>query len=252
MQLDWPKNFWEKPIQAETLQWFANTNGEFCNSPIGIALEFHGMGHNPPVAPPEPMNGLGLKCTEKNILYIAPYYGPWNWMNNTGVITTNEIVAAAQDRFSLLSSIPIVAVGGSMGGLSALTYTRYSPYNIVACATNCPVCDAVYSCGERPDVPRTLYNAFLHYSCSFFDAVRSVSPLHQITNLPQIPYYFVHGEADVDVALEPHSGKMVRALRERGHKVIFESVPDMAHCALEGEPLQRFYSFILEQFDSMQ
>jgi len=243
-----PDGFWERPIAAETLNWYAYTNALTTSNPKGIVLEFHGLGSDPPIDPPEPPSQLMSLCTGHDILYIAPHYGPWNWMNDVGVAITDEIIAAALDRFKLPTNVPVVSTGGSMGGLSALVYTCYARHNVVACAANCPVCDLVFHCGERPDLPRTIYNAFKHYPGAFIDAVCSASPLHLAGEMPFVPYYLVHGEADGAVCLEVHSQKLVGALREKGRSVTLESVPGMEHCALAGAPYERYHAFILAQF----
>lgn len=240
-----PETFWSRPIQAETLDRFAYTNEALCPHPKGIVLEFHGLGGNPPIQQPETPSELAQLCAVHDLLWVFPFYGPWSWMNDTGVSITNEIVQAALARFGLPTSAPVISTGGSMGGLSALIYTRYADANVVACAARAPVCDLVFHCSERPDLPRTIYNAFKHYPAPFLDAVQTASPLHQAGSMPPVPYYIVHGEADRAVGLEPHSRKLVKALQARGFDVTLETVPGMDHVAPTGGPLARYNAFIV-------
>ena len=102
---------------------------------------------------------------------------------------TEELLAALRIHYGLPKSLPTVAMGGSMGGLCALVYTRYARNTPVACVVNCPVCDLPFHYTERPDLPRTLYSAFMEDGADTLEeALRAHSPLHLAAELPDIPY----------------------------------------------------------------
>lgn len=229
-------------ITGGNLHRFAFTNQDTCAKPIrAVVLEFHGLGFGGMLGEPSPFFSL---CAEKGILAIFPYYGPWSWMNDTAVHYVDDIVDAVFEKYRLDAATPIISTGGSMGGLSALIYSRYAKRTPAACAANCPVCDLPYHFTERDDLPRTLYNAFEHYGCSFEEALESASPLHQVKNMPRIPYYIVHGDADQAVNKQRHSDRFVEAMRKEDHSVVYHEVPGMAHCAMDEETAKAYQDFI--------
>jgi len=146
------------------------------------------------------------------------------------------VVDAYIAREGLADDVPVVSTGGSMGGLSALIYTRYARRTPAACFANCPVCDLPYHATERPDLPRTVYLAFAHYECGLAEALRQHSPLHQAANLPRIPYYIVHGTADAAVSKTMHSDRLVERMRAEGFDLTYREIEGMTHCALENFP----------------
>lgn len=229
-------------ITAKTLAQFAYTNDQACTRPIkAVALEFHGLNST---AMLNGMSAFSAACARKGVLCIFPYYGPWSWMNDTAVRFTDAVVTAAYDKYHLNTGIPLISTGGSMGGLSALIYTRYAKKTPVACAANCPVCDLPYHLTERDDLPRTLYHAFGHYPCSFHDALESASPIHQVRNMPRIPYYIVHCDQDIAVNKQRHSDVFVDKMTKENHSVIYDIVPDQGHCQLTEEAFEKYLEFV--------
>ncbi|MBO4547737.1 MAG: prolyl oligopeptidase family serine peptidase, partial [Abditibacteriota bacterium] len=188
-------------------------------------------------------NDYTRDLAEKGIVYIFPYYGPWSWMNRSGVRFTDALVEAVFKGFSLPKNTPIVSTGGSMGGLSALVYPVYARRTPVAVAADSPVCDLVYHFGERPDLPRTLVAAFADYDCSLDQALRSASPIDLVKKMPKIRYYIVHGDKDVAVNKKAHPDRLVPEMKKAGLDVTYIEVPGMEHCNM-GEAAEGYYSFI--------
>ena len=184
----------------------------------------------------------GCFFAEKGMLYVIPYNNPWAWMNRQAVAYTDEIVDVLFSALSLPESTPVISTGKSMGGLSALVYMAYDKRTPAACITNFPVCDAVYHYTERPDLPRTLYSALFHEPGDLDTALRSISPLHLIPQLPQADYHIFHCQEDTAVAPQAHSQRFVRAMQQYGHKVTLELVPERGHCDLPKDVYQRFLS----------
>ena len=154
-----------KPINAQTLPLFAGCSGDVCSRPIrGIVVDFHGLGFQD--MPQEP-SAFARRCAEKGLLYLLPYDNPWSWMNDTAVRMVDEMVEAAREKYALPDDIPVVACGGSMGGLSCLIYTgpnarrrparRTARYAIcliiIPSARTCPV----PSIRRLPTIPATLW-----------------------------------------------------------------------------------------------
>jgi dipeptidyl aminopeptidase/acylaminoacyl peptidase len=165
------------------------------------------------------------------VLFINPYTNPWCWMNKAAVDYTDEILDVLFEKYNLPKDTKIVSTGGSMGGLSALVYTRYAKRTPVACVTNCPVCDLVYHFTEREDLPRTIYSAFAEFDGTFDEALRAHSPLHLANTMPKIPYTVFHCEDDGAVNLEKHSKKFYDAMKT-DHEIELVTIPLRGHCDL--------------------
>lgn len=168
----------------------------------------------------------------KRGFYLVPYQNPWAWMNKYTVALTDELLDVIFDTYQLPKDTPIVSTGISMGGLSALTYAAYAKRKPVACVSNCPVCDLPYHFTERPDLPRTLYSAFIAYDGTLEDALRSASPLHLVDKLPiSTKYFLFHCEADLAVNKEIHADCFAEKMR-RNHIIEYFIVPNRGHCDL--------------------
>jgi len=229
-------------VSSEVIHKFAFTNEDACVKPIkAVVLDFHGLGFTGMISEPPPLATL---CAEKSILYVFPYYGPWSWMNDTAVRFTDDVIAAIYKKHNLAEDIPVISSGGSMGGLSALIYSRYAEKTPAACAVNCPVCDLPFHYTERDDLPRTLYQAFGHYPDTFEKVLESASPVHQVKSMPSIPYYVVHGDADIAVNKQLHSDIFVANMIGKGHSVTYAEVANMGHCDLKDEHLEQYLSFL--------
>jgi len=211
------------PIPAETA-WLSD---RFTRTPItGVILSFHGLGA-PGLKSAAEMDELAWAAAGG--LVVFPYYGPWSWMNRNARAFVDDLVTAVYQQFSLPPATPLVAIGGSMGGYSALLYTRYAKHKIAACCAMFPVCDLKHHFSERPDLPRTIHDAFRGYSEDMETLFIEHSPLAQAGGMPDIPYLIAHGDKDLAVNKAAHSDKMVAALRQHGRQVEYVEVPGMGH-----------------------
>jgi len=195
--------------------------------PRGVALIFHGLGAPPLLEAPREDEQMWI---DDGYLVVFPYYGPWSWMNRQSRALVDGIVAAVFAHFALPSHLPVLAVGGSMGGFSALLYARYAARPVAGCFANCPVCDLGAHFHERPDLPRTIRHAFLGYDEPLQDLLLEHSPLHQVSLLPEIPYFLVQSEDDPAVSKIRHFDPMTAAMKKRGLDAACFSVPGDRHC----------------------
>ena len=221
-----------KPVIAyDTLRNFTYSNDTLIRGPIrGVILEFMGLNGSAMYAEHPPR---GVQLAEKGVVFLIPYLNPWNWMNSQAVACTDAILDALFTRYGLPDNLPIAATGGSMGGLCALVYTRYARRTPVLCAANCPVCDLPFHYTERPDLPRTLYSAFASSGFDTLeDAMRAHSPLHLVSDMPDIPYVIFHCGQDSAVNIHSHSEKFVAAMRQ-SHRVDYHVAPGRDHCDLD-------------------
>lgn len=225
-------------IAPETVDSYAFTNRALLRgAPKGIVLVFHGLGGG--LAIRTECNEFEKRCAGEDVLTVFPYYGPWSWMNMNSVRYVEDVLAALRKIWGLPDSVPVVSTGYSMGGLSALMFTRYAKITPAGCCANCPVCDLPLHVNERPDLPRTIYLAFSGYECGMEAALRAHSPLHQAAEMPKIPYYIVHGDADASVSKPLHSDRFVAAMRGAGREVRYREVPGMTHCCFDPFPEER-------------
>lgn len=231
----------------ETLRYFAYVNDKICKDRInGIVISFFGLNERAMFDEDIPE---GISYAEKGILYVVPYNNPWAWMNRQAVDYTDEIIDVLIDKYKINDEIPIVSTGRSMGGQSALIYTRYAKRTPVACVANCPVCDLVFHYNERTDLPRTLYSAFYNYDGSIQDALKTASPLHLVDQMPKISYHIFHCTKDEMVNIGSHSEKFVSAMRELHHSITFDIVEGRGHCDLTEEMKGLFMQYCVREIE---
>ena len=234
----------EKIITHENLRSFAYVNEKICARPIrGICLEFFGLGGSSMY---DEETERGRLLAAEGILLVVPYTNPWAWMNRQTVDLADEIVEVLMNHYDLPETLPVISTGGSMGGLSALVYTRYARHTPAACVANCPVCDLPYHFTERPDLPRTLYSAFGGYEGTMTEALQSASPLHLAETMPrQTKYTLFHCTADQAVNKEMHSDRFVAAMGDVC-PVEYLAVPDRGHCQLTEEMWALYHRRIID------
>ena len=233
-----------KPLICyENLRNFAYSNDAIISGNIrGIVVDFKGLGNMEMV---DGQNHRGAMFAGKGILYVMPYNNPWNWMNAQAVSFTDEIIDVLKAKYAS-DDVDVVASGGSMGGLCALMYSKYSKHKVAACVANCPVCDLPFHFTERPDLPRTLYSALWYSDADDMEtALAERSPLHQASAMPDIPYTIFHCDADEAVNIHSHSEKFVEEMRRRGRNVEFRIVKDRGHCDLDDISLKMYDDAII-------
>ena len=231
----------EKIITYENLRSFAYVNDKIVNGEIkGIVLDFFGLGSQNMFWEE---TEEGKFFAERGILFVVPYNNPWAWMNRQAVSYTDEILDVLFEKYSLPVDTPVVSSGGSMGGMSALVYTKYAKRTPIACITNCPVCDLVYHYTERVDLPRTLYSAFYNESTTLDSALMSASPYHLAEKMPYVEYVIFHCTADTAVNIDKHSRTFVQKMQELNHNIKFIVVPDREHCDLPIEEHEKYLNY---------
>ncbi len=236
----------EQIVNYDNLRSFAYSNDKLIKGEVrGIVLRFFGLGTQT-IFDTDP--GDAIDFAEQGIIYVAPYYNPWAWMNRQTVRLVDRIVEVLVEKYNLGEGVRIVSTGSSMGGLSALVYCVYAKVTPCALVANCPVCDLPYHYGERPDLPRTLYSAFGEYECSLEEALRSASPIHLVNRMPKIRYRIFHCTADKMVDCEIHSQRFVDKMAN-AHDITLRKVPMRAHCELSAEAALEYNRAIIEAIE---
>ena len=135
-------------------------NRRYINGKIkAVVVSFHGLNarYRTEASPAD------FALAESGILVIAPYYGPWSWMNRQARAFVDELLDHVFAEIGT-ENIPLIASGGSMGGCAALLFCRYSAHRAIGCDLLWPVCNTVAHFSERPDLPPTFHSAFAGYS----------------------------------------------------------------------------------------
>lgn len=233
-------------MNMERIKQFAWIGDEYlCGEIKAVVLAFHGLGYSGMKNGPDTVE---LEWARAGCLVVFPYYGPWSWMNREARAFVDELVEAIYENYSLGREIPLISTGGSMGGLSALLYSRYSKMPVAACLALYPVCDTEYHMNERIDLPRTMHHAFRGYKEDMDKMLVEHSPLKQVEQMRGIPYLIIHGDKDLAVNKEMHSDRMVAKMREKGLAVEYVEVPEMGHGeAVPVKVLLRMIDFVKAQ-----
>ena len=229
-------------ITYDTLRSYAYSNDRLVRGPIrGLVFDMMGLGNMELHDDDTPR---GRRLAEKGIAYLIPCYDPWCWMNDQAIALCDELEDVLFARYGLRDDLPVVASGGSMGGLCALVYTRYARRTPAACVVNCPVCDAVWHFTERPDLPRTFYAAF-GAEPDFDAALKAHSPWHLADTMPPARYVVFHCRTDEAVNKAMHSDRFVKAMRP-AHSVEYFDVEGRGHCRLDEADAEK-YERLLEE-----
>lgn len=238
-----------------------NTYASFCNSnesmlkgkPRGIVIEFPGLGGGSCLGgKQDPMGGYTNSWSKfpettaaAGLVHVYLMPGPWSWMNPGTVREADLVIDALQKKFGLSEGAPLVATGGSMGGLGALIFTAWSRHRVTACAAACPCYDVLklYACGKS--FPRTFISAIAALDMPIEEGLKRISPAHNIVRMPDIPYYIVCNEAD---EIFPMKGmdEYVARLKAAGRKVEYVHLPGTAHGKFTPEARRKFHQFVID------
>ena len=237
-------------ITPQNTNLFCNTNEHLLKQPAkAIVLEFPGLGGSSCIG------GL-IDRGEYNILHAAPlaengvvlaygFPGPWSWMNPGAVRYTDLLVDALREKHGLDENSPLVVMGGSMGGLGALIYTASSRHKVTACCAGCPCVDVERSFSVHPDFPRTYLSAAATVDAPIEEALRRFSPMHRISDMPDIPYHIMLDMED-EVFFEKDTDEYVAALRSRVSNVTYHKLHGCTHGQFTKEERCYFEAFLLK------
>lgn len=235
-------------ISAENFRRYCSTNEAYVTRPIrAIALEFPGLGGGSCLGgqmdAAEYATPYARQLGADGILLIYTCPGPWSWMNRGAVRICDLIEDAAISAFGLPADVPTVATGGSMGGLGALIFAIESRHNVTACAAACPCYDVLKDYASHEDFARTFLSAVAAYDMPLEDALKSISPIHQLDRLPRIPYYIVGDGQDDCFSIEGMDA-FVAAMKQAGHDVDYRRLPGLGHGGFTPEARDGLTDFV--------
>ena len=240
-------------INPDTIDLYGNTNAHLLKDPpVAFVLEFPGLGGGSCLGgcmDPAPYNGpLSAFFAENRILQVYTFPGPWSWMNRGAVRMINALVDAIREKYGLTPDAPWGVMGGSMGGMGALIYTASHggdpAYTPTACLAHCPCVDVLDRVYCKENIPRTFFRAVADYEMPVAEALKTLSPLCRMQDMPKIPYHIINDLAD---ALFPpeQMDEYVEAMRGLGHDVTYHRLENCGHGDLTGEEWEAIRCFLL-------
>ncbi|MDR0709594.1 MAG: prolyl oligopeptidase family serine peptidase [Spirochaetaceae bacterium] len=191
-----------------------------------VVTHFHGSGW---VGDKTTMDVDELELAYNGGLMVFPFYGPWAYMNRKARTLIGETIDLVYQEHGLDDSVPLIITGHSMGGQGALIYARYSGRKPAAVVAKWPLTDLRHTLDENAEWKRTLINAYINDYDTMDEAIAENSPLEQVENMPRVPYFVIHGDADQVVAKSTHSDRFVERMREAGYDIEYIEAPGMVH-----------------------
>lgn len=239
-------------ISKDNISRFCTTNEKYVKGEIKkLVVEFPGFDGRSCLGGDfnlrENSSRLAKILGEKGILSVYVFTGPWNWMKDTAVIIVDHIIGSVKEKFALNEEIPIVAVGGSMGGHGALMYTLRGGCKISACAVSCPVCD-LNALSEREEYHyfcASVYQAFADCDGDFQDIVKVYSPLYNIESMPRIPYFMIICDADSVIPSDVHGLPFFSGMKKTNHNIQAVISNGKEHCVHTEECYNQFIEFVI-------
>ncbi len=240
-----------KYINRDNFEFYCNTNGHLLKgSPRGIAVEFPGLGGGSCLGGTMDMVPYGGDYAERlanaGILLVYMFSGPWNWMNKGAARFTDLVLDAIREKYGLPEDVPVVATGGSMGGLAGLMYPALSRLNITACAVTCPCVNPANALFADRVIPRSFLSTLAVFDKPFEESLKMISPAENVSSLPDIPYLVLcDGDDELFPCCELES--FAETLRENGREVEFIIMNGCRHGEFKPDARERFTGFVIEK-----
>ena len=233
-----------KYINRDTYLRYANTNEEFLTLPLrGVVLELPGLGGGSCLGGwPEPCSYNAEHAQDfgqNGILLAYLFPGPWSWGNKGAVRMGDAVLDAICDKYDV-QNLRLGVCGGSMGGHGALLFAADSRHTPCVVAAACPGVDATVQLDCRADITRTYISAVSGYDTDLEDALRAISPIYRIDDMPRAKYYICSDGDDV-LFPEHFCNDYVQKLRDAGHDVTYDHQPGLGHGDFLPEVRQRLH-----------
>ncbi len=240
-----------KFINPETVKYYANTNEDYLATPVkGIVIEFPGLGGGSCLGGSMdrmPYHWQHAQDFGKNGIILAYLFpGPWSWGNKGAVRMADAVIKALAEKYSLAEGFPLVACGGSMGGMGSLLFAADTSLAITAVAAACPGVDSVKAFDVLPDFPRTYISAIACYDMELEEGLKRISPIHRLSDMPDIPYFICSDGEDECFPQEQVDG-YVDALKNKGYSVEYIPQPNLKHGDFFPETRVKLHNFIKKQ-----
>lgn len=236
-------------INADTVSSYANTNEHLISGKVtAIVVELPGLGGSSCLGGSINMgnydSAFALRCAKNGILLAYMFPGPWSWGNKAAVRMTDSVVSALARKYGLGDDFPLVVCGGSMGGLGSLNYAADTAYDLAAVVSACPCVDVLDRFSASKSYPRTFISAIACYDMPLQDALKRISPVERIADMPRVPY-FICSDAEDEVFPENQCDSYVEKLKAAGHHVTYYQQPGKTHGQFATEVRFQLNTFII-------
>ena len=132
-----------------------------------------------------------------------------------------------------------------MGGLSALSYAAKGKHKTIGVAISCPACDLFKVSKFSHFFAASVYFAVAHYNTDYETAVKSLSPLYFVEDLPYVPYYMLWCDKDSVILPEENVLPLIEKMKKLNYHVEEYKVANKDHGEHTKESLNSFINFIL-------
>lgn len=240
-----------KFINSDNIRSFANTNEQFLKTPVkGVVVELPGLGGGSCLGGLMDFMSYDTCYTkdlgENGILVAYMFPGPWSWGNKGAIRYADAVVRAIAKKYDLPEEFPLVVCGGSMGGLGALMYAADTTLPIKGVAAACPCTDIIACMNATCNFPRTILSAAMVYDLPLEEALKAISPIERIADLPDVPY-FISNDGEDEVFPETQCDEFVEKLCARGLDVEYVPQPGLKHGEFLPEVRNMLHEFIKKQ-----
>ena len=240
-------------INKDNLVDFCTTNEAFLecdfNDLNALAIEFPGFDGNSGLSGNfnnyRLDNEFALTLAKNKILLIYVFTGPWTWMRDVSIKTTDDIINAAFSKYNLNPNIKILLTGCSMGGLSALSYATYGKYKPNAVSVSCPACDLFKVSKFSHFFAASVYFDCAHYDSDYETAVKSLSPLYFVKDFPKVPYFILWCDKDRVILPEENVIPLLEKMKEYGYETTSYRVKNRDHGEHTKESIDEFLNFMI-------
>jgi len=237
-------------INPESIHIYAKTNEPHLKGEVrGIIVELPGLGGNSCLGGTMESGSYdtvqGKDFGEHGIIIAYIFPGPWSWGNRAAMRITDSVIAALLKKYNLSENIPMAVRGGSMGGLGSLIFAAETRYTLRCVVSACPCVDTLETIRVVPHFGRSLVSAIGGYDMPLEDALKTISPIHRIDDMPHIPYYICSDGKD-HLQLAPQCDRFIEAMRERGHEIQYFRQEEREHGDFDPEVWDGIHFFLLE------
>ena len=155
----------------------------------------------------------------------------------------DAVIDAVADKFNIKPDAPLVACGGSMGGLGTLMFAANSRHTPSLAVAACPCVDVPDRFYCHDDFPRTYISAVASYDMELDQALQMISPMHRIADMPDIPY-FICSDGEDEVFPEELCNRYVEKMLQAGYQVEYYKQPGLKHGYFEPEIRDKIHTVI--------
>ena len=133
---------------------------------------------------------------------------------------------------------------GALDGADLKDVPLLVNHDATACLAHCPCVDAPDRVNCKPAITRTFFRAVADYEMPIAEALKTISPIHRLEDMPHIPYHIINDLADELFPAE-QMDEYVEKLLGNGHDVTYHRLEGCTHGMLTAEEWDNIRGFLL-------